>query len=451
MPDPSLINQPEFKAAFLANEQQQRISTGKVASALVMILMPAGVALDYFVYRDEMGFFLVLRLVCSALAAVLWFLHTTSFGERNCRLLGLPIALLPAFFIAWMIYVTEGPSSPYYAGLNLILLAVSVVVHWSVRESVLAVSTVILMYMIASLANNPGDLRGIFFSNLILMIETGIIVVTGNYFFNRLRFREFALRYELDKNRKALEASLQQLKENELQLVQSEKLASLGRMSAGIIHEINNPLNFATTGLFTLRKKGKNLASGQQEEFTDILDDVEEGIKRVQTIVSDLRMFTHPDTEARERVKMAEVVSSALRLLSNEWRDKIRVEQDVPENQTVWANKNKLIQVCVNLLQNSLDALSRKSFNGDVPTIQIQGRTENGKNLIIIRDNGMGIDPKHLDKIFDPFFTTKDVGKGMGLGLSICHRIVQEYEGRIAVNSEPGEFCEFMLEFPAQA
>ncbi len=92
--------------------------------------------------------------------------------------------------------------------------------------------------------------------------------------------------------------------------MQTEKLASLGRMSAGIIHEINNPLNFATTGLFTLRNKGKYLAPEQQEEYEEILKDVEEGIKRVQNIVSDLRMFTHPETESRDQVEVAEVVDT---------------------------------------------------------------------------------------------------------------------------------------------
>jgi len=84
------------------------------------------------------------------------------------------------------------------------------------------------------------------------------------------------------------------------------------------------------------------------------------------------------------------------------------------------------------------------------PTIWIEGRVENGRSLLAIRDNGMGIDAEHLNKIFDPFYTTKDVGKGMGLGLSICYRIVQEYDGRISVKTEPGKFCEFTLEFPAK-
>ena len=253
---------------------------------------------------------------------------------------------------------------------------------------------------------------------------------------------------KVSKQNQVLESTIDQLKDTESQLVQSEKLASLGRMSAGIIHEINNPLNFATTGLFTLRNKGKHLAPDQQEEYQEVLKDVEEGIKRVKTIVSDLRMFTHPDTESRDQVDVSEVVGSALRFLSNEIRDKVQIEQRLAEHQAIWANKNKLIHLLVNLFQNSLDAMKVKSFEGEKPTLWIEGRVERGRSLLIIRDNGIGIGADHLDKIFDPFFTTKDVGEGMGLGLSICYRIVQDCEGKISVRTEPGKFCEFTLEFP---
>jgi C4-dicarboxylate-specific signal transduction histidine kinase len=275
-----------------------------------------------------------------------------------------------------------------------------------------------------------------------------VIVVVGTYFQSRQRFREFVLRFELDKNRKALESSLQQLKETEMQLVQSEKLASLGRMSAGIIHEINNPLNFATTGLYLLRNKRKFLAPEQQEEYAEVLKDVEEGIKRVTTIVSDLRTFSHPDAGQRDEVEVAEVVAAALRFVSNEWKNLVQIDTTIAPEQTIWVNKNKFIHVLVNLLQNSLDAMKEKSFDGEKPAIQITGRVENGRSVLSIRDNGPGIDAKHLDKVFDPFYTTKEVGAGMGLGLSICHRIVQEYDGKISVSTEPGRFCEITLEFP---
>ena len=287
--------------------------------------------------------------------------------------------------------------------------------------------------------------------NGVLEFGTFIAIIAGTYYHSGVQVREFVARSELDKSRAALEASLQQLKENEMQLVQSEKLASLGRMSAGIIHEINNPLNFATTGLFTLRKKARHLAPEQQADYAEILTDIEDGLKRVQTIVSDLRMFTHPNTEQIDPVPVAEIVTPALRFTSNEWKDMVQIEQQFAAGQTILANKNKLIQVVVNLLQNSLDALKSKNFaDGENPAIWIEGRVENGRSFLIVRDNGSGIDTKHLGKIFDPFFTTKDVGAGMGLGLSICYNIVQEYGGKISVKTEPGKFCEFTLEFPVQ-
>jgi C4-dicarboxylate-specific signal transduction histidine kinase len=256
---------------------------------------------------------------------------------------------------------------------------------------------------------------------------------------------------KLSKQNTRLEETIEQLKETETQLVQTEKLASLGRMSAGIIHEINNPLNFATTGIYTLRHKAKYLAQEHREEYAEILKDVEEGLTRVKTIVSDLRSFSHHENDAVEQVDVAEVVTSTLRFVSHDCRGKVEIHQNIAENQTIWANKNKLIQVAVNLLQNALDALKEKTFNDpEKPAIWIEGRIENNKSLLVIRDNGNGIETQNLDKIFDPFFTTKDVGQGMGLGLSICYRIVQDYEGRISVRSERGKFCEFALEFPVK-
>ena len=260
-----------------------------------------------------------------------------------------------------------------------------------------------------------------------------------------------AYQTKLSKQNLALESTIEQLKDTESQLVQTEKLASLGRMSAGIIHEINNPLNFATTGLYTLRNKGKYLVPEQQEEYAEVLRDVEEGIKRVKTIVSDLRMFTHPETESRDQVEVASVLGSALRFLANEWKDRVEIQQVLNPHQVVWANKNKMIHVFTNLLQNSLDALKSKTFaEGEKPAITIEGAVANGRSVVRIRDNGPGIDAQHLDKIFDPFFTTKDVGEGMGLGLSICYRIIQECGGRISVKTELGKYCEFTLEFPVK-
>ena len=439
----------EFLAAYREYDREITIRKTRLGCFLGIILVPLFGGLDHYVYPKLAFSFFLLRLLCSVLMAGLYLVLGTNFGKKYYHFQGIILLFLPSATIAWMIYVTEGTASPYYAGLTLVLMVLAVVLDWPIWQSVVSVMLVLLLYVAACLLSPAAFDNGLFINNLFFLISSGVAIIAGTYFHSRVRVREFVSRSELDKSRKALEVSLHQLKENEMQLVQSEKLASLGRMSAGIIHEINNPLNFATTGLFTLRKKGKHLPSEQQTDYAEIITDVEDGLKRVQTIVSDLRMFTHPNTEQLDPVPVAEVVTPALRFLSNEWRDMVQIEQKLADHQTVWANKNKLIQVMVNIFQNSLDALKTKSFAaGEKPTIWIEGRVEGGQTILSIRDNGTGIDTKHLGKIFDPFFTTKDVGSGMGLGLSICHNIVQEYGGKISVKTESGKFCEFILEFP---
>jgi two-component system sensor histidine kinase PhcS len=441
----------EFRAAYQEHEREITISKTRLGCFLGIVMVPLFGGLDHYIYPQQAFSFLLLRLLCSALMAGLYPILATRFGRKHYHLQGLALLFLPSATIAWMIYATEGAASPYYAGLTLVLMVLAVVLDWTFLQSIVSVLLVLMLYLAASLPSASGANFGIFLNNLFFLVFPGIAIIVGAYFHSQVRVSEFVSRCELDKSRKALEASLQQLKENEMQLVQSEKLASLGRMSAGIIHEINNPLNFATTGLFTLRKKGKHLAPEQQQEYGAILTDVEEGLKRVQTIVSDLRMFTHPNTEQLDPVPVAEIVTPALRFLSNEWKDTVQIEQQFAEQQTIWANKNRLIQVMVNILQNSLDAVKTKSFaQGEKPAIRIEGRVENGQSILSVRDNGGGIDARHLDKIFDPFYTTKDVGKGMGLGLSICYSIVQEYGGKISAKTEPGKFCEITLEFPVK-
>ena len=254
---------------------------------------------------------------------------------------------------------------------------------------------------------------------------------------------------QLTKQNQILEATLEQLKETESQLVQSEKLASLGRMSAGIIHEINNPLNFAKTATHILRRQATGLPPGDREEYDDTLKDIEEGIDRVRHIVSDLRSFSHPNTETFEEVAVENLISTTLRFLSHEWKERVEVEQQIKPAATVWGNRHQLVQVLLNLVQNALDALKGKDFGADKACIKIAGLQQDDKFLLVIRDNGPGIAPENISRIFDPFFTTKDVGEGMGLGLSICYRILEAHEGRITVKSELGQFCEFTLEFPA--
>ncbi len=256
------------------------------------------------------------------------------------------------------------------------------------------------------------------------------------------------LQKELAWQNQKLQSTLEQLKETESQLVQSEKMASLGRMSAGIIHEINNPLNYAKTGIFTLQKMGRSMPPGEIADFEEILHDIGDGLTRVAGIVGDLRAFTHPHGGAMEDVDVRAVAAGALRFLAAETKD-VAIDNAIPPGFRVRANRNKLIQVFVNLLQNAVDALGEKRFSdGETARIVLGAEATDTARTVTFHDNGPGMDTDILDKIFDPFFTTKEVGKGTGLGLSICYRIINEAGGRITAQSEPGKWTEFALEFP---
>jgi two-component system sensor histidine kinase PhcS len=447
----------EILAAYRDHDREMTIRKTRVGCILGLLLYPMFNILDHLVYPELAPRFLALRLVVSALMALLYPLFGTQLGRKFYRLHGIILLTLPSIGIAWMIYEADGAASTYYAGLTFVLMFLAVVLDWTFVQSLAAVAIVIMLYMTSVLSSPiPDTARALFYNNLVFLSFTGVVIIAGTYFHSALRLSEFASRFELDQSRRALasqnnvlQSTLKQLKETESQLVQTEKIVSLGRLSAGLIHEINNPLNFAATGLYVLRNQGERLAKENPSEFSEVVQDIDEGVKRVKNIVSDLRSFTHPDADHRESIKVADVSTAALRFLGSEWKDRVRIESEVPPEILCWANKNKLTQVFVNLLQNALDALKKRPPGAEEPVIRIAGRHENGRVFITVRDNGEGIDPQNLSKIFDPFFTTREIGQGMGMGLSICFRIIQEHGGSISVNSERGKFCEFTIELPA--
>lgn len=446
---------PAVRAAFLERERELTLRKTRVGCVVGIVLVPLFTLIDRQMYPSETEPFLAARIVCSGLMLMLLTVSGSSVGRRFIHLQGLVLLALPTLAISWMIYRQEGAASPYYAGLTLVLMVLAVILDWTFWQSAAAVMIVFVSYYTACTLHGPVSNPGLFFNNFAFLVSPAIVIMTGTYLHSRLRQSEFASNYELDKNRKelavqnaVLESTLQQLKETESQLVQTEKIVSLGRLSAGLIHEINNPLNYATTGLYVLRNQGQRLAQESPEEFSEVVQDINEGVQRVKNIVSDLRSFSHPDANNFDAVRLNDVVMASLRFLGNEWKDRVKIENEVPDEIQCNASKNKLTQVFVNLIQNAVDALKSVRDRVEAPLIRITATRENGRILVRIRDNGEGIEPQNLAKIFDPFFTTRDVGKGMGMGLSICYRIIQEHRGSITVRSERGKYCEFTLDLP---
>lgn len=256
----------------------------------------------------------------------------------------------------------------------------------------------------------------------------------------------------LARQKQTLEATLEELHDTEAQLIQAAKMASLGRMSAGIIHEINNPLNYALTALSVLSSEARQLPAESRDEFQETLKDVKDGLQRVGKIVADLREFTHPRGGDVEIIEVKHAIEGALRFLRAEVAGKVEIDNRVPDGFAVRGVATKLMQVFVNLVQNSVDALREKAFpEGTKPQIRFEAAIQRGTKTVTVWDNGPGIPDSHIAKIFDPFYTTKEVNQGTGMGLSICYRLLQEVGAQITVQSEPDVCCEFRITFPDPA
>ncbi|HVJ47339.1 MAG TPA: HAMP domain-containing sensor histidine kinase, partial [Luteolibacter sp.] len=194
----------------------------------------------------------------------------------------------------------------------------------------------------------------------------------------------------------------------------------------------------------------RSLPEKDREDFEDILKDIREGVERVSQIVIDLRQFTREDNGITGDADLTEVIRRAQRMVSHQVGKEIAFNLTAPPHSFIQGNGNQLVQVFVNFFQNSIDAIHERPADPPPAPGRIDVTIEQlGKGWILeVRDNGVGIPPENLAKIFDPFFTSKDVGKGMGLGLSITHQILQSHGAVVDVDSRPGQYTRFQLTFP---
>ncbi|MEG4276947.1 AAA family ATPase [Microcoleus sp. MON1_C1] len=277
-----------------------------------------------------------------------------------------------------------------------------------------------------------------------------------------------------------LHTALEELRHTQLQLIQSEKMSSLGQVVGGIAHEINNPINFIYGNLYytneyaenllhLLRLYQKNYPNPVREivneteqidleflmnDFTKMIDSMRVGAARVRDIVLSLRNFSRLDESDRKWVNIHEGIDSTLMILDHKLLN-IQVIKEYGNLPLVNCYPGEINQVFMNVLTNAIDAFCRERGSEvdskQTPTIQICTEVAEGNQVAIrIVDNGVGMNSEVLGKIFDPFFTTKPVGKGTGLGLSISYQIVvEQHGGKLICKSEPGEGSEFTILLPS--
>ncbi len=277
----------------------------------------------------------------------------------------------------------------------------------------------------------------------------------------------------LKDSNKQLEHAFKELQGAQSQLVQSEKMASLGQLVAGIAHEINNPVSFIYGNMDHLEEylkdiKGvlsrfmglKSLSPEEKKLIDDLIREVDlefllkdldkliksckTGAERTKDIVASLRSFSRLDEAALKEADIHEGIDSTLEILTHNYKNRITVHKDYGEVHKVRCYASQLNQVFMNLLANAAQAIEGK---GDV-WIKTQG--EGGKVLISIKDSGKGISKENMNKLFTPFFTTKPVGQGTGLRLSISYGIIEKHNGRIWAESKEGVGTTFNIELPLE-
>lgn len=236
-----------------------------------------------------------------------------------------------------------------------------------------------------------------------------------------------------------------ELLEVQKQLIQAEKLATMGTLAGGVAHEINNPLTAILTNVQMLLAQQEVDAELDRES----LELIEEATKRCRTIVQKLMAYAKKPLETAEvtEVDLAKVMQNVVAFLSYQLGQeniKIIVEREA-DDYVVKGNANELEQVVTNIILNAKDAIKRLKNSGQIGISLLK---DNEWIKIKIKDDGIGIPKKILSKIFDPFFTTKEVGKGLGLGLSICQAIIEKHNGKITVQSEVDRGSEFIVQLP---
>jgi two-component system sensor histidine kinase HupT/HoxJ len=273
---------------------------------------------------------------------------------------------------------------------------------------------------------------------------------------------------ELRRAYDALRQAHEDLKRTQQQLLQAEKMASLGRLVAGVAHELNNPISFVLGNVHALQRYASRLARYLEavhrgagpdelrllrgelridriiEDLQPLIEGTVEGAERTADIVDGLKRFSAMDREEPRRFDLVAIVERAVHWVGKATPGRFRVHLSLPRTWTMMGSPGQIQQVVMNLVQNAYDATGGQA----APRLDVTAREADGAVVIEFRDNGSGIDPENLPRLFDPFFTTKPVGQGTGLGLAISYGIVKRHGGELTGANHPQGGAVFTLRLP---
>ena len=401
--------------------------------------MPLGAIMDYFVYPKQVEFYFELRLLSSALVGLAWVVFVAT-GKRYDRCFGVMWYLIPTLFISWMIYNANDSAAPYYAGLNIVLLALGLLSPWTYRQNILSSLLVVGMYLAASFLMKAPLLPGSFINNLYFLVLTAIIVGAGSYAHYRQRYRESELTWELNKNRRIVEESNRKLKE----LDQAKS-----RFFANISHELRTPLTLLLAPLETLIHR---LGSEFDQGTRNLLGTMHANGMRLLKLINDLldlvRLESGTTEVEREPVQVAELMlglASALRQVAEDKRIQLVPFAD-PALGLVQADRDKLEKILLNLTFNAL------KFTPAGGRVDMRAERQGESFVLIVKDTGMGISEKNLSNVFSRFWQADDSSRrkfqGAGIGLALVKELAEIQGGTVAVESHEGKGTTFTVRIP---
>ncbi len=408
---------------------------------VIFFLGVVGIILSRFCRRPRAGRIVVFLFIMSICMAILF----DDVGRRNVAqsagylILPLLIGMGAAPFKPWQITVLGATIMVQFHLLARYLPEVFGEVSLYVKAE---------SYVLLSLA-------------VVLCTVLSSLIYHSRYRLHRSRQKQISLKQSLKEHAEELEETNIKLRQTQAQLIQKEKMVSLGNLVAGLAHEMNTPLGAINSNADTAQRIIKILSSviedkeegpwteEKKEKLNRAVDALNElnqstamGASRIDKVVKALRGFARLDATEYQKADLHQGIEDTLTLLivNPEW--KLEIEKDFSPLPEIYCNPGQLNQVFLNILTNAIEATDRQGL------IRIKTRRENENVVIQIADNGRGIPGENLDKIFDPGYTTKGRGVGTGLGLSICYRIISEHGGSIDVDSEKGKGSTFTIRIP---
>lgn len=422
-----------------------RLTFSRAGALTGIVLVLAGAGLDYGLYPHMQLVFGICRIAISALILCILILLHSNWGSRQVRKLTFLWLLLPQLMICWMIAVTDGATSLYSSGLHLAVYASGIVLSFGLWQTIVFGGLTSLLYLIAcSYHPETFQLKGAFVVNLLFLFFSVTISTVFTVFNERARLTLFQLKAEVAEKNVLLEAKNKDLAQVKGHMLQQEKMAAIGTLSAGLLHEVNNPLNFC---VMAIDIASEDPVVKNNSFISECLSDAKQGMSRIQLIISDLKTFAYRKTDDGKPIDtpffFEKALNSAIHLTGHELKG-VDVTKSLPKDSLVSGDEAAIVGVLINLFSNA--ALSMRNSNRQDPQIHIEAEWIQERLHICVQDTGPGIAPENLSRVFEPFFTTREVGQGLGLGLSISYGIIERHGGTLSAESSLGEWTKMKFD-----